>query len=129
MPKGSAKRDSWATMNVIDVTGRQALAEDESPYGVVGVVHSGADLDAWWIWKDGEDVEPTLAVMDREDLLYVIRGSLRLELEGGESHVLGPGSAYVIPAGRTFRGYRWPRDGDPCLFLAVAPAGANFTRL
>ena len=110
------------------MTGREALAEEHSPFGAVGVVHRGADLDAWWIWKDDEEVEPTFAVMDREDLLYVIQGSLRLELEGGESHVLGPGSAYVIPAGTPFRGSRWPRDGEPCLFLAVAPTGAGFTR-
>ena len=116
-------------MKVIDVTARQALSKEESPYGTVGVVHSGADLEAWWIWKDDEDVEPTLAVIDREDLLYVIRGCLRLELEGGESHVIGPGEAYVIPAGTPFRGCRWPRDGEPCLFLAVAPAGASFSRL
>jgi hypothetical protein len=29
----------------------------------------------------------------------------------------------------TVRAYRWPRDGEPCLFLAVASAGATFTRL
>lgn len=115
-------------MDVINVNERQALSERDSPYGAIGVVHSGADLDAWWIWKDDEEVEPTFAVTDREDLLYVIQGSLRLELEGGESHVIGAGEAYVIPAGRPFRGYRWPRDGEPCLFLAVAPAGASFTR-
>lgn len=109
--------------------GREALAEERSRFGTVGVVHSGVDLDAWWIWKDDEDVEPTFAVMDREDLLYVVSGSLRLELEGGESHVLRPGDAYVIPAGKPFRGCRWPRDGEACLFLAVAPAGAGFTRL
>jgi hypothetical protein len=36
---------------------------------------------------------------------------------------------FVTPAGTPFRGYRWPRDGEPCLFLAVAPAGASFKRL
>ena len=54
----------------------------ETPYGSVGIVHEGRDLRAWWIWKDAEDVDPVLAVCDREDLLYVIRGALRLELEG-----------------------------------------------
>ncbi|HSC49795.1 MAG TPA: hypothetical protein VLD16_05970 [Gaiellaceae bacterium] len=39
------------------------------------------------------------------------------------------GDAFVIPAAKPCRGYRWPRDGEPCLFLAVAPAGAGFTRL
>jgi len=95
----------------------------------VGVVHAGADLDAWWIWKDDEDLEPTRAVMDREDLLYIIKGSLKLELDGQESRIIDPGELFVIPAGTPFRGYRWPRDGEPCLFLAIAPAGATFTRL
>ena len=51
------------------------------PTGAVGVVHSGADLGVWWVWKDEEDVEPTFALMDRGDLLYMIRGSLLLEHE------------------------------------------------
>jgi mannose-6-phosphate isomerase-like protein (cupin superfamily) len=116
-------------VDVIDVVASQALTTEESPYGAVGVVHSGADLEAWWVSKDDEEVEPTLAVMDRDDLLYVIEGSLRLELQGHEGRVLRAGQLFVIPAGTPFRGYRWPRDGEPCLFLAVAPAGAHFRRL
>ncbi|HEU5215733.1 MAG TPA: cupin domain-containing protein [Gaiellaceae bacterium] len=116
-------------MDIVDVGSREALSVAVTPYGATGVVHSGADLEAWWIWKDDEDVEPTSAVMDSEDLLYVISGSLRLELEGQESRVIRRGEAFVIPARTPFRGYRWPRDGEPCLFLAVAPAGATFTRL
>jgi mannose-6-phosphate isomerase-like protein (cupin superfamily) len=116
-------------MEAIDVEAQEASSVKLSPYGSVGVVHSGADLEAWWIWKAGEEVEPTQAVVDREDLLYIIKGSLRLNLDGGESHVLHAGEAFVIPAGTPFRGYRWPRDGAPCLFLAVAPAEATFTPL
>jgi mannose-6-phosphate isomerase-like protein (cupin superfamily) len=116
-------------MDAVDLISRQALAIEESPWGAVGTIHSGADLEAWWICKDDEEVEPTLAVMDHDDLLYVIQGALRLELEGRESHVISAGQLYVIPAGVPFRGYRWPRDGEPCLFLAVAPADASFTRL
>jgi mannose-6-phosphate isomerase-like protein (cupin superfamily) len=116
-------------MSVIDVVGRPGSATKESPYGAVGVVHSGADLEAWSIRKDDDEVEPALAVMDRDDLLYVIEGSLRLELEGGETRVISAGQLYVIPAGTPFRGYGWPRDGEPCSFLAVAPAGASFKRL
>ena len=114
---------------VIDVFAREGFAVEETPYGAVGVVHSGSDLEAWSIWKDDEEVEPSLAVMDRDDLLYVIQGSLRLELEGAESRVLSAGQLCVIPAGTPFRGYRWPRNGEPCVFLAVAPAGAYFRRL
>lgn len=116
-------------MNPLDVIARQALSVENTPYGAVGTLHAGGDLEAWWIWKDGEEVEPTLSVLDRDDLLYVIRGSLRLELDGREPVVLRAGELIVIPAGTPFRGYRWPRDGEPCHFLAVAPAGATFTRL
>jgi mannose-6-phosphate isomerase-like protein (cupin superfamily) len=116
-------------MKPLDVIARQALSQEDSPYGAVGVLHSGSHLEAWWIWKDGEEVEPTLSVMDRDDLLYVVHGSLCLELEGREPAVLRAGELFVIPAGTPFRGHRWPRDGEPCLFLAVAPAGATFTRL
>jgi hypothetical protein len=69
-------------MSALDVVARQALSQEDSPYGAVGILHSGSDLEARWIWKDGEEVEPTLSVMDRDDLLYVVRGSLRLELRG-----------------------------------------------
>ena len=113
-------------MNALDVIGREATALRETPYGSVGVVHQGVDVDAWWIWKDGEDIDPALSTCDREDLLYVVQGALRLEVEGREPLVLEAGTAFVIPADTPFRGYRWPRDGDPCLFLAVAPAGATF---
>ncbi len=116
-------------MSRLDVTARQSLSRQDSPYGAVGVLHAGSDLEAWWIWKDGEEVEPTLSVMDRDDLLYVVSGSLRLELDGYDPAVLRAGELFVIPAGTPFRGYRWPRDGGPCLFLAVAPTGATFTRL
>ena len=116
-------------MGALDVIARKALSQEESPYGAVGVLHSGPDLEAWWIWKDGDEVEPTLSVMDRDDLLYIVRGSLRLELEGRQPTFLRAGELFVIPAGTPFRGCRWPRDGEPCLFLAVAPAGATFTRL
>lgn len=110
-------------------TAEDAGVARETPYGSVEDVHAGSDLEAWWILKDGEEIEPGPAVMDRDDLLYVAEGSLRLELEGREPVVLEAGDVFVIPAGTPFRGYRWPRDGGPCRFLAVAPAGAAFTRL
>jgi mannose-6-phosphate isomerase-like protein (cupin superfamily) len=106
------------------------MALRHTPYGSVEEVHAGDDLEAWWIFKDDEEIEPAPAVMDRDDLLYVAEGSLRIELEGREPFVLHAGELFVIPAGTRFRGYRWPREGnEPCRFLAVAPAGATFTRL
>jgi mannose-6-phosphate isomerase-like protein (cupin superfamily) len=99
----------------------------ETPYGTVEVLSEGEDVTVWRIRKDGEEVDPTLARADREDVLVVVEGALRLELEGREPVVLEAGEAYVIPAGTPFRGYRWPRDGAPCEFVAVAPSGTTFS--
>jgi mannose-6-phosphate isomerase-like protein (cupin superfamily) len=107
-----------------------SMSARQTPYGSVEELHAGADLEAWWILKDDEEIDPGRAVMDRDDLLYVTEGSLRLELEGREPFVLHAGELFVIPAGTPFRGYRWPREsGEHCRFLAVAPAGVSFTRL
>ena len=58
------------------VSAREALELRETPYGSVGVVHDGADLQAWWTWKDDEAVDPEWSTMEREDLLYVIEGTV-----------------------------------------------------
>jgi mannose-6-phosphate isomerase-like protein (cupin superfamily) len=105
------------------VSAHEASERRETPYGDVGVVHDGADLQAWWIWKADDAIDPDWGALEREDLLYVIEGTLRLELEGDPPRDLTAGECFVIPAGRRFRGYRWPRDGEPCLFLAVTAAG------
>lgn len=115
-------------MGPLDVVALQALSKQDSAYGAVGMLHAGPDLQAWWIWKDHEDVEPTVSVMDHDDLLFVIRGTLRLEFEAREPVDVRSGELFVISAGTPFRGYRWPRDGEPWLFLAVTRAGATFTR-
>lgn len=104
----------------VNVKACQALATRETPYGSVGVVHDGPELQAWWIAKDDEAIDPRWSAMPRDDLIYVIEGTLRLELEGEDPRDLAAGDCVVIPAGRRFRGYRWPRDGEPCLFLAVS---------
>ena len=100
-----------------------------TPYGSVEVLHDGAELTVWRIRKDDEEIDRTLSVCDREDVLCVLEGSLRLELEGREPIVIDAGEVFVIPPGVPFRGYRWPRDGSACEFVAVAPADAVFTSI
>jgi hypothetical protein len=34
-------------MHPLDVIARQALSQTDSPHGAVGLLHAGADLDAW----------------------------------------------------------------------------------
>ena len=98
----------------------EALETRKTPYGSVGVVHAGPDLEVWWIRKDDEEIDQHWSRMPREDLLYVIEGTLRLELEHDDPRDLAAGGNDETVAGRSFRGYRWPRDGQPCLFLAVS---------
>jgi quercetin dioxygenase-like cupin family protein len=83
-------------------------------------------VDVWWIWKEDEEVDPEWTSFSREDVLYVVQGTLRVELRDAPAVVLEAGDLFVIPAGAAFRGYRWPRDAtEPCLFVAVTAAGAE----
>jgi mannose-6-phosphate isomerase-like protein (cupin superfamily) len=108
---------------------RDAREVRDSLFGAVGVLHDAPDLKAWWIWKDREEIDPSWKVFDREDFLYVVQGALKLELRGHPEGgvVLQAGDSFVIPPGVAFRGYRWPRDGEPCLFVAVSPADVGET--
>jgi mannose-6-phosphate isomerase-like protein (cupin superfamily) len=108
----------------------QARAVEQSPFGSVGVLHRGSDLQAWWIRKDREDIDPEWTSFDREDFLYVVQGSLRLELADADPITLEAGQSFVIPARTPFRGYRWPRESrEPCVFLAVSAADAEATKV
>ena len=105
----------------LSVLSREARETRETPFGSVGVLHASDHLKAWWIWKDEEDVDPAWKVNTHDDFLFVVRGALKLELRDLEDVVLETGDSFVIPAGAAFKGYRWPRDGEPCLFVAVSP--------
>jgi mannose-6-phosphate isomerase-like protein (cupin superfamily) len=98
----------------------------ETPYGSVEDLYIGPELRAWRIHKDAEELEPTAQVCTRDDLLYVVEGTLRLELDENEPVDVLAGELHIIPAGTRYRGYRWPRDGGPCTFVAVAAADAEF---
>jgi hypothetical protein len=65
-------------MNTLDVLARERCHGRTLPLGRLA---ASSDLEAWWIWRDGEEIEPTLSVMDRDDPLFVAQASLRLELE------------------------------------------------
>ena len=115
-------------MTAFDVLARDALDVRETPYGSVGVLHASPDLCAWWIWKDHEDVDPEWKINSRDDFLYVVQGTLKLELRDAGDFVLEAGDSFVIAAGAAFRGYRWLRESEePCLFIAVSPGDVETT--
>ena len=117
-------------MNGFDTTARRTLRTEEAPHGLVGVVHSGDDLEAWWIRKDGEEIEPTAAVMDRDDLLYVVQGTLRLELAGRGSEVSlvvrGPDIAAEMSAYLVDRLLAHPRVTVQCQSEVTRLDGGDF---
>lgn len=108
---------------------REAHEVTESAFGTVGTLHTGTDLNVWWVWKEREDLDPEWTIFSREDVLYVVAGTLKLEFRDVSPVVLEAGDAFVIPAGVAFRGYRWPRDTDePCLFVAVSVADVAMSK-
>ena len=123
------REDVRAVDPPFSVLRREADEVVESPYGSVGVLHRGSELNAWWIWKDRESLDPEWTVFSRDDFLHVVQGRLKLELRDAPDVLLEAGDVVVIPAGTAFRGYRWPRDSDePCLFLAVSAADVETTK-
>jgi mannose-6-phosphate isomerase-like protein (cupin superfamily) len=98
----------------------------ETPYGTVEDLYIGPELRAWRIHKDAEELEPSAQICTRDDALYVVEGTLRLELNDDEPVDVPAGGLVVIPAGTRYKGYRWPRDAGPCTFVAVAPSDAEF---
>jgi mannose-6-phosphate isomerase-like protein (cupin superfamily) len=109
-------------------SGKKSATSSErvTPYGNVEDLYIGGQLRAWRIHKDAEELEPAPQVCSRDDLLYVVEGTLRLELDDRQPVDVATGELFVIPAGTRYRGYRWPRDGGPCTFVAVTPADATF---
>ncbi len=108
---------------------REAVEITETPYGSVGLLHTGRELNVWWIRKEREEIDPEWTIFTRDDVLYVVEGSVKLEIRGEPSRILEAGDVFVIEAGTAFRGYRWPRDSnEPCLFLAVSAADVESRR-
>jgi hypothetical protein len=101
-----------------------AMTVRDSPTGRVGQLFSGAGLEAVWVRKEGEAIDPEWFAQPIVDLLVVVQGQLYVEFPevGRASMVLGPGDVLVLPPGARCRAYRWPRDRqEATVFVAVYP--------
>jgi mannose-6-phosphate isomerase-like protein (cupin superfamily) len=106
-----------------------ALEITETPYGSVGLVHAGRELNVWWVHKEHDEIDPEWTIFTRDDVVHVVQGALKLEIRGEPDRILEAGDVFVIEAGSAFRGYRWPRDSaDACVFLAVSAADVESMR-
>jgi hypothetical protein len=102
----------------------EALEVRYSPTGNVGTIFSGEGIEAVWVCKQGEDIDPEWYSQRTVDLLVVMQGQLRVEFERQDLGplILNPGDLLVLPASTRCRAYRWPRERrEAAIFLAVYP--------
>ena len=102
-----------------------ALEVRPSPFGSVGKIFSAEGLEAVWVRKENEEVDPNWFSQPVVDLILVVQGKLRVEFERADlpPSVLEPGDLLVLPPHTRCRAYRWPRDMEEAtVFLAVYPA-------
>ncbi len=109
---------------VFNVLRREALAVRDSRYGSVGELFSGHGVEAVWVSKRGEEIDPGWFSQETVDLLLVVQGQLRVEFADPAlaARTLVPGDLLVLPPATKCRAYRWPRDAeDATVFVAFYP--------
>lgn len=102
----------------------EALEISQSAFGSVGKVFSGEGVEAVWVKKQDEGIDPGWFSQPMVDLITVVQGKLKFEFEQQDlaSCVLEPGDMIVLPADTRCKAYRWPREEKGAtVFLAVYP--------
>lgn len=109
---------------VFQILQDEALEITHSAYGSVGRIFTGEGLEAVWVKKEAEEIDPGWFIQPVVDLILVVRGKLRVEYERPDMspNVLSPGEMLVMPQNTRCRAYRWPREAkEGTVFLAVYP--------
>lgn len=112
------------TPRVFHVLGGDAVAVRPSSTGTVGTVFSGCGIELVWVAKQDEAIDREWFTQGTVDLLVILQGQLRVELEQQEIGPLelNPGDLLLLPPNVRCRAYRWPRDRqEATIFLAVYP--------
>jgi hypothetical protein len=102
----------------------EALQIEPSAFGSVGKLFSGQGIEAVWVKKQGEEIDPGWFSQAMVDLILVVKGKLKMEFERSDlpDCVLEPGDLIVLPPETRCRAYRWPREAEEgTLFFAVYP--------
>ncbi len=109
---------------IFHILREDALETHMSPFGRVGKIFSGEGVEAVWVKKQREEIDPDWFSQRMVDLILVVAGKLNMEFERPDlpSCVLEPGDLVVLPPATRCRAYRWPRDAeDAALFVAIYP--------
>jgi mannose-6-phosphate isomerase-like protein (cupin superfamily) len=95
-----------------------------TPYGPVGTMVDDHGVEVVWVVKQDEAIDPEWYSQEQLDVLYVVRGMLRIEFADDISatRTLKEGELLAIPPGTRCRAYRWPRESrERVIFLAITP--------
>ena len=109
---------------LFNTLGDEALEISHSPFGTVGMMFSGEGVEAVWVKKLAEEIEPGWFEQSMVDLILVVQGKLKVEFERPDlsSRVLEPGQMLVLPANMRLRAYHWPRETkEATVFVAIYP--------
>ncbi len=121
---GQAPQDGDTALQVFNVLRGEANNVRSTPFGDVGTVFSGHNMELVWVSKQGEPVDDSWFRMKEVDLIMVLQGQLKFEFESPDhdDRVLGAGELLVLPAESRCRAYRWPRDASQAtIFVAAYP--------
>jgi len=109
---------------VFHILNGQAAKVEPTPYGSVGTVFSGQGIEAVWVSKQDEAIDPGWFSQPVVDLLVVIQGQLKVEFANPDlkGFIMQPGDLLILPAQTQCRAYRWPREAkQPTIFFAAYP--------
>jgi hypothetical protein len=96
----------------------------QTPYGSVGTLYAGRDIEAVWVAKENEEIDPGWFSQSSVDVLCVLQGQLHVEYADASlpATTLRPGDVLILPPQTRCRAYRVPREAtEATVFLAVYP--------
>lgn len=116
-----------AGVHVFNLPRGEAVELRHTPFGDVGTVFSDGCVEAVWVSKAAEAIDPDWFSQPTVDLIVVLQGVLKVEFRDSTAELLlHSGDCLVLPPDTPCRAYRWPRDAViPTLFLAVYPKGQD----
>ena len=125
-PAVPAARASFEDVRVLNVLRGEASRISSGPFGAVGTVYSGRDMEVVWVSKLGESIDENWFSWHEADVILVVQGQLKFEFEAADQpdRVLGVGDVLTLPPHARCRAYRWPRDArEATVFVAAYPVG------
>ncbi len=117
---------------IFHVFEENATALRDTPFGRVGSMYGDGSIEAVWVKKQNEQIDPDWFSQDTVDLIVVMKGELKVEYadKALQDAILEPGDMLVLPPKTPCRAFHWPRDdGKETIFIAVYPKAIGKTVL